>query len=284
MDVGDAVRQQDDYLFALSPWRGFDWRARYLEAVAGDESRRLPVLELDPVITTVRSGPPAELIGTTPQELAAAVEAAAGMAQESSWGRTVLEALLLAGHTDEEISARTGVAPQVVRLYAELHYDCRSHRGAWFYILSRLGHCPPETQGAIEWLARYLAYFGGPAVLDAMLPTLGDFHAQDVSTAELRYGDLPFAKELHALLLLHTTELPLPMALQSLADFNSASPGSQPVDALLARLRGAAAPPAEPSSERGSENAADEAVASARSDVPPSPPADVPLSAAAAAF
>jgi hypothetical protein len=96
---------------------------------------------------------------------------------------------------------QTGIAPRVVRLFADLYCDCRGYLSAWGHILRQLGECPAESPAAVRWFARWLGYEQGPALLEAALPALQDFHRQAVAPARLQAAGLPHGEALQAALL-----------------------------------------------------------------------------------
>jgi hypothetical protein len=105
------------------------------------------------------------------------IAAAHEIAGQNDPRRWELEARLLARQTDDEISVRCGLPPEVVFCYEELFFNVRCRLEAWGWICNQV--IGPGLQNRFAdhevgplWLA--FAYHGGPLVLDALL---GAFHA-----------------------------------------------------------------------------------------------------------
>lgn len=92
--------------------------------------------------------------------------------------RMTLEARLIAGQTSDEIRDRTGVAADVVDAYERLFFNCRDHFDARDWLLLHcIGAIECQDRIALDrgTVLRCFAFFGGPCVLEAVLPyLLGD--------------------------------------------------------------------------------------------------------------
>ena len=91
---------------------------------------------------------------------------------ESRWDRTVLESYLLTGIGDEDVAAKTGLSPDIIRVYEALFYDMRGRRTATGYVnhfLIRPWAPHKSDEERMESSVKAFAYFGGPYVLEAVL-------------------------------------------------------------------------------------------------------------------
>ena len=100
--------------------------------------------------------------------------------------RTMLEARILAGQTDTEISSVTSIPVPVVAAYGDYFFDVRSRLLAkdWICgeVLGQAFQCG-DAQWQQALTAKYFAYFGGPNVLEAVMYGNDSSHAA-CSTAE----------------------------------------------------------------------------------------------------
>ena len=83
-----------------------------------------------------------------------------------------MEARLLAGQSDDQISARCARLPDVISQYEELFFNVRPRLRAWAWVCNEvigpgLQNGFADRQVGPLWMA--FAYHGGPLVLDALL-------------------------------------------------------------------------------------------------------------------
>ena len=201
-----------------APFRPADWRHRLAVAIA-----RHP----DPRVTTwlrVRRAD-AWVEGllacfADPAGLAhhPAARTAVLLRQANRGRRIEVEARLLAGQSSEDIGRKTGLDAAVVAWFEAVRFNCRDRLGHPGYVRHTLLGEPPTAIGSglpLE-LARWYAYFGGPLVLEAVLPVLrspsdrpGDPTAAAIWTAALASVTaraLPLAGDAPALLRLAQAE------------------------------------------------------------------------------
>jgi hypothetical protein len=88
--------------------------------------------------------------------------------------RLLVQARLLARQGTADVARLTGVPARVVEAYEALFFQCRDRLDACDWVTARLIG-PPAGQAAApdaESVLKKFAYYGGPAVLDAVLPYL----------------------------------------------------------------------------------------------------------------
>lgn len=86
--------------------------------------------------------------------------------------RYILEARLLTGETNEQISETTAILPEVVDTYERLFFSVRDRLHKENYILANvIGKVFQSGLSTFnpELLAKYFAYFAGPVILDVVL-------------------------------------------------------------------------------------------------------------------
>ena len=93
--------------------------------------------------------------------------------------RTMLEARILAGQTDKEISDVSAIPIDVVQAYGDYFFDVRDRLLArdWICseVLGRVFQCG-DAQWQQAMTAKYFAYFGGPHVLEAVMYGIDTSH------------------------------------------------------------------------------------------------------------
>jgi len=105
-----------------------------------------------------------------------------------------VQARLLARQTVEDIARRTAVPARVVRTYERFFFNVLDRLGATDWVVCqaiRRGDARRDLPSVAAMLLRGFAFFGGPALLDALLPFLrGDLswmaRPPDLSTPEGR--------------------------------------------------------------------------------------------------
>jgi len=86
--------------------------------------------------------------------------------------RYVLEARLLAGQTNEQIHAKSGIPPETVGMYEQLFFTVRDRIEEVDYILGNvIGRVFQSGLSTFnpELLAKYFGFFAGPVILDMVL-------------------------------------------------------------------------------------------------------------------
>jgi len=156
-----------------APFRPADWRYRLAVVIA-----RHP----DPRVTTrLRARADAWVKGllasfADPVETKdqPAARAAALLRPANRGLRIEVEARLLAGQSSDDIGRKTGIDAVTLEWFEALHYHCRDRLGYPGYVRHTLLGEPPTAIGGrlpLE-LARWYAFFGGPLVLETVLPVL----------------------------------------------------------------------------------------------------------------
>jgi hypothetical protein len=94
---------------------------------------------------------------------------------QTSQRRTELEACILCGQNDQELALRFGLRPEVIHWYEAAFFHVRDRLGARDWVLSQvIRHDPnrPFPKEDDDTLLKYLAYSGGPLILDIVLAVL----------------------------------------------------------------------------------------------------------------
>jgi len=123
------------------------------------------------------------------------------------WRRLLIEARLLAGQPIGPIAAAMGTTASAIERYEQLFFAVSDRLGSPDYIVVSAVRraAPPVTPAGLAAYILSLAFFGGPAVLEATLTALGP-HAclacqpADISTREGRLVEqIRLAAQLHLL-------------------------------------------------------------------------------------
>lgn len=89
--------------------------------------------------------------------------------------RPRLEAFLLTGAPLKEVADRCLLPVATVEAYAALFYDVIDRRHCRDWIINFvIGRLPDDPNDEGEWLAKTIAYHGGPLIFDTYLAVIGD--------------------------------------------------------------------------------------------------------------
>lgn len=102
------------------------------------------------------------------------VHAARLIAEQDDLTTLIIQARILARQTSREIAEQTGIDAAVIDAYEALFYSCRPRLIArdWvqMHALAPTANVPVAPERAV--VLKQFAYYGGPAVLDAVMPYL----------------------------------------------------------------------------------------------------------------
>jgi hypothetical protein len=166
---------------ARNPFRAVDYRwqdaLRAVQRGAGSSGRLDP--ETETAAAYLRALPPprgrdpnTRLEGRWP-----GLPAAHRLSSDDGPARWELCGRLLAGQTDEEIAAHTGLAPEAVRWFEALFFRVRDRLHARDWVYTQVIGGGPWCEFGREDLGKvwmFLGYRGGPRVLDVVLAVTQD--------------------------------------------------------------------------------------------------------------
>jgi hypothetical protein len=153
-------------------WRRAEWHLRYGHNYSArrDDEATGRALGYQRAIARCRNGvPSAGVVRRYP-----AVTSAHNLRVNGGTTTTALEARLLSGQTTETVSRLSGVPAETILEYEALFFDCRGHLNASDWIVYhalapvRIGGISAQAEAALK----SFAFFGGPHVLEAVLPYL----------------------------------------------------------------------------------------------------------------
>jgi hypothetical protein len=97
------------------------------------------------------------------------------------------QAWILADVSLDAVAEKLNEPVEAIEWYERLFFDVRGRLDSLFAMMRcAIGPQPPPGRSRAAWALRYLAYFGGPVVLEAAWPAISPlFHETTPSTAEI---------------------------------------------------------------------------------------------------